>query len=55
MLAIGRQCEALSSMVASIELLRLQVEEAKFIRGDSVETVTACSKDWPKSINAWLN
>ena len=44
-LVIGRQREALSSMVASIELLKLQVEEAKFIMGDRVEAVTAWSKD----------
>lgn len=45
MLSIGRQHEALSSMVASIELLKLQVEEAKFIKGDSIEAITAWSKD----------
>ena len=43
-------------MVASIESLKLQVEEAKFIKDDSIEAVTAWSKEWSKEIKkiTWL-
>ena len=42
--------------MASIESLKLQVEEAKFIKDDSIEAVTAWSKEWSKEIKkiTWL-
>lgn len=39
-------------MVASIESLKLQVEEAKFIKDDSIEAVTAWNKEIKKI--TWL-